>query len=431
MRGQFTSYSLEPGRWRSLQTGRNCVRALGAPFYSVLAELRIIVVQFLSVCFVLNAFAGLAQDTNGTGGLYSHWSHGPSSDPGYFPIAIWLQNPANAERFRDAGINTYIALWRGPTEEQLSELKRAGMHLICEQNEVALRHLDDPTIVGWMHGDEPDNAQSLGPGRGYGPPISPEKIVANYQRLHTADPTRPVMLNLGQGVAWDGWYGRGERTRHPEDYPRYMEGCDIASFDIYPAVHDNAEIAGKLYYVGQGVERLAGWAGGRKIVWNCLECTRISNPDRKPTPLEVRSEAWMSIVHGSRGLIYFVHQFKPVFREAALLDDPEMLKAVTELNRQIVELAPVINSPAVTNIVAVETDNSSVPIAVTARRHKGATWVFAAAMRNGSTLATFRFKNAADGTAEVLHEHRTLSVRNGVLKDHFRPWEVHLYRVPQ
>ena len=24
------------------------------------------------------------------------------------------------------------------------------------------------------------------------------------------------MLNLGQGVAWDGWYGRGTRTNHPE-----------------------------------------------------------------------------------------------------------------------------------------------------------------------------------------------------------------------
>ncbi len=65
--------------------------------------------------------------------------------------------------------------------------------------------MDDPTIVGWMHGDEPDNAQELPGGKGYGPPMPPAKIVAEYEAIRKADPTRPVMLNLGQGVAWDGW----------------------------------------------------------------------------------------------------------------------------------------------------------------------------------------------------------------------------------
>lgn len=372
-----------------------------------------------------------AQNSAWGAGLYSQWSHGPSSDPGFFPIAVWLQNPANAEAFRKAGINTYIALWQGPTEAQLAELKRSGMHLICEQNEVALRHLEDPTIIGWMHGDEPDNAQSLGNGKGYGPPVAPDKIVSDYERLRAADPSRPVMLNLGQGVAWDGWYGRGNRTHHPEDYPAYLKGCDLVSFDIYPAVHDRAEIAGQLWYVAQGVERLVGWSGGRKIVWNCLECTRISNPDRKPTPLEVRAEAWMSLIHGSRGLIYFVHQFKPSFREAALLDDPEMLKAVTALNRQITELAPVLNSAPVTNSVSVEPADSSVPIALTARRHNRELWVFAVAMRAGITTATFHLKNSPGArNVEVLGENRTLRVTAGAFTDRFSPWEVHLYRVP-
>src|SRR5262245_64222377 len=69
---------------------------------------------------------------------------------------------------------------------------------------------------------------------------------------------------------------------HPEDYPKYIEGGDVISFDIYPAVHDKPEIAGNLWYVARGVERLVQWSGGKKIVWNCLECTRI---DRKSTRL--------------------------------------------------------------------------------------------------------------------------------------------------
>ncbi|MBC8217620.1 MAG: hypothetical protein H8E73_04085, partial [Planctomycetes bacterium] len=158
-------------------------------------------------------------------GDYAKWKNGPPDDEGFFPISVWLQNPARAARYKEAGINTYVGLWRGPTAQQLADLKEAGMKVICHQNKAGLEYADDPTIIGWMHGDEPDNAQSLGPGKGYGPPIAPEKIVDGYRRIREADPTRPVLLNLGQGVAWDGWHGRGVRTNHPEDYPQYVKGC--------------------------------------------------------------------------------------------------------------------------------------------------------------------------------------------------------------
>jgi hypothetical protein len=263
----------------------------------------------------------------------------------------------------------------------LQALKKAGMRVICSQNEVARKHLDDPAILAWMHDDEPDNAQSLGEGKGYGPPVLPEKIIEDYGRMRSVDSTRPVVLNLGQGVAWDDYFGRGTRTRHPEDYPQYIQGCDIVSFDIYPAVHDQQAVAGKLWFVANGVERLVRWSGGKKIVWNCLECTHISNPDRKPTPREVRAEAWMSLIHGSQGLIYFVHQFKPTFREAALLDDPQMLEEVTRLNRQITELAPVLKSPSLENEVKVSSTNAQIPVAVMAKKHADALYVFAVAMR--------------------------------------------------
>jgi hypothetical protein len=357
------------------------------------------------------------------------WSHGP--EPHFFPLAVWLQSPSNAERYRKAGFNTYVALSKGPTDAQLTALKQAGMRLICEQNPSALRHLEDPTIIGWMHGDEPDNAQEL-PGRsGWGPPIAPEKIAQDYRKVRAADPSRPVLLNLGQGVAWDGWYGRGTRSKHPEDYPKYLEGCDIASFDIYPAVHDRPEIAGKLWFVAQGVERLVKWSEGRKLVWNCIECTRIGNPDRKPTPHEVRCEAWMSLIHGSKGLIFFVHQFKPTFREAALLDDTEMIEAVTALNREITGLAPVLLS-AETRPATVASSDPDIPIAILAKHNEGATYLFAVGMREGSTKATFTFKDiAGDSTVEAIGEKRTLSARNGLFQDQFGPWDVHLYRLPR
>ncbi|NCO42784.1 MAG: hypothetical protein GW892_29280 [Armatimonadetes bacterium] len=372
---------------------------------------------------------------------YAAWQNGPGSGADYFPIAVWLQSPANAPKYKEIGINLFVGLWEGPTEKQLAELRKHGMPVICDQNGWALQHLDEKTIVGWMHGDEPDNAQSLGAGKGYGPPVAPTKIVEDYQRIKTNDPRRPVMLNLGQGVAWDGWYGRGVRTNHPEDYAEYVPGCDIASFDIYPAVHDRPEVAGKLWYVPRGVSRLRQWTAGRQLVWNCVECTRISNANVKPTPAQVKAEVWMALIHGSQGLIYFAHQFKPSFVEAGLLADPEMSQAVGRLNSQIHELAPVLNSPTVEGAVTVEATPAEVdperakllpgePLATMVKRHGGSTYVFAAQMENTPASASFSVAGVpGKTTAEVLGEGRSLAVQDGEFADTFESYGVHLYRI--
>lgn len=381
---------------------------------------------------LLSAVSPLAPVAGETPSPYARWKHGPPADPHFFPIAVWLQNPARAEAYRRAGINVYVGLWRGPTEQQLAALRQAGMKVICDQNEVGLRHRDDPTIIGWMHGDEPDNAQPLPDGKGYGPPIPPSKIIEDYRRMRAADPTRPVMLNLGQGVAWDGWHGRGVRTNHPEDYPEYVKGGDIVSFDIYPACHRNPEVAGKLWYVARGVERLVRWAGPERVVWNCIECTRINHPARKATPAEVRAEVWMSLIHGSRGIIYFVHEWQPRFNEAALLDDPPMLAGVTRLNRQIHDLAPVLNSPALTGVVQLKPADPEAPVAATVRRFGGGLYIFAVAMRPRTTRVAFSIEAdlPANAEVEVLDENRRLPVRGGRFEDGFGPWAVHLYRLP-
>jgi hypothetical protein len=348
----------------------------------------------------------------------------------FFPLAVWMQDPAKAKTYQAAGINTYVGLWQGPTEDQLNQLKQAGMRVVCHQNEIGLKHLEDPTIVAWMHGDEPDNAQSRGARLGFGLPIPPETIVEDYLKIRTADPSRPVLLNLGQGVAWDGWYGRGERTGHPEDYPEYVKGCDIASFDIYPACHSSREVAGQLEFVARGVERLVQWTGGKKTVWNCIECTRVQHPTAKATPQQVRCEVWMSLIRGSRGIIYFVHEWKPVFNESALLHDPEMLQAVTAINGQITRLASVINAPEYPFALKLSMDNTKAALATTVRQYQGAFYLFACALRAEPTTAVFDLNEMkVQGTAEVLDENRQLELKAGTLRDRFEPWAVHLYRL--
>jgi hypothetical protein len=308
-----------------------------------------------------------------------------------------------------------------------------------------------------MHGDEPDNAQAfkefwksdisrmqeawpdveafkgLGPDkpyRGYGPPIPPKWIVRDYEAIRARDPSRPVILNLSQGVAWKAWHGRGERSGKLDDYLEYIKGCDIVSYDIYPASHSDSAVRGSLWYQAQGIARLRRWTGDSKVVWNCIEGSRISNPGVKPTPAQIRSEVWLSLIHGSRGLIYFVHQFKPTFVEAALLADEELLAGVTAINRQIHELAPVLNSPTVPDGVQVVSKNPLTPVHAIVKRQGGATWLLAAALYQRDTTATFTLPGAGlAATAEVLGENRSVPVKNGVIEDAFAGYAVHLYRI--
>lgn len=338
-----------------------------------------------------------------------------SRDPAYFPIGVWLQSPANARRYKDLGINLYIGLWEGPKEEQIRELEAAKMPVICDLNDWARKNLDRSIIVGWMHNDEPDNAQAK-PEGGWGPPIPPDRIVEDYAKIRKTDPKRPVFMNLGQGVAWDGWIGRGERTNKPEDYPRYTKGTDIVSFDIYPVTADHADVRGRLEKVGFGTARLRRWAAPDQPVWACIEATRIGNPNVKPTPAQTRTLAWMAIINGATGLVYFSHQFAPKFIEAGILDDPEMSEGIRRTNAEIRALAPVLNAKS----LPVDVQGNA---AVLVKRHGRKTHVFAISMTNEPVQFTARIK----GLSGNVTGGGTLS--GEALKDRLGPYEMRHYTI--
>ena len=138
----------------------------------------------------------------------------------------------------------------------------------------------------------------------------------------------------------------------------------------------------------------------------------------------------MSLIRGSRGIIYFVHQFEPTFKEASLLDDEELLPAVTLLNRQLMELAPVLNSPTVTSAIEVDRSSSEVPIAVMCKRHAGSLYVFAVNLGAQQTKATLRMLTpGSPSSVEVLDENRSLEIRDRKFEDEFAGYGVRCYRI--
>jgi hypothetical protein len=358
---------------------------------------------------------------------YRRWTLGPSPDPSFFPVAVWLQSPPNAARYAAVGVNTFTGLWMGPTDDQLAGLADAHMATYCDQSGVWSAHLADPTIEAWMQPDGPDNAQMNASG-GYDPCIDPATIRAGYEAFVASDPKRPVYLGLGRGVADTQWNGRGTCTGHTEMYPEYAKGGDLLAFHIYP--HEDGV---PIETVATGVENLVGWSDAKKPVSATIEASDI-NGNGRPTPLEIRAEVWMSLVHGAAGVQYFCHRFKPTFSETDCLDDAPTKDALTEINGRIHDLAPALNTPSVANGVEVASSAAGVPVDVMLKRQGGATYLFAVEMRSGTTTATFTLRAIpSHASVEVLGESRTIAgaATSGGLtfSDDFSGYGVHLYRI--
>jgi len=353
-------------------------------------------------------------------------------DPTFFPIAVWAQDPVNASVYKEHGINLFINIYDGLDAEKLDQLRRAGMKVIPHQNSYALTQLHEPLIYGWINGDEPDNAQRNPADGKWDPCRDPADVIRDYEKIKSHDPSRPVYLNVGRGAAHTDWIGRGACRGRTDMYMiannGYLKGCDIASFHVYPVNTHEKVVAGQLWYVATGIDNIQEWSEHTKPAWCWIETTRINDQaTRKPTPAEVKAEVWMALIHGARGFGYFCHSFVGTTDDVALLHDKEMILAVQAINRQVTSLAEVLNSPDTRGYALVKTGNPSVPVAMLTKRKDKANYIFAVAMRDGQTSASFHVKSGK--TVEVLGENRTLQIKKGKFTDNFAGYGVHLYKI--
>jgi hypothetical protein len=361
---------------------------------------------------------------------YGAWANGPPSDPNYFPIGVWLQNSRNIAEFRAIGINLFDET-DDVSETTLAMFAHAAMPLITAQTPAALASRYRRAIVGWLQPDEPDNAQPNGRG-GYGTCVAPAAIVARYAEWKSADASRPVLLGFGRGVADTQWPGRHDCTGQTTTYyPLAVGGGDIVAFDVYPI----AGYQGRLELIARGLDNLRTWValGGRpKIVWNAIEAVPIGS-GTVPTPVQERAEVWMSIIHGSRGIVYFVHQFNAdgsrLIREDGIFNFPVLVNAVRAINSELNSLAPVLNTPPDGALRVHVLGSNAGAIDTMVRRYQGATYLFTICMRAACGRASFALPDFDRATAEVIDESRTVSVTNGTFDDDFVGYGVHLYRV--
>jgi hypothetical protein len=135
----------------------------------------------------------------------------------------------------------------------------------------------------------------------------------------------------------------------------------------------------------------------------------------------------MSLIHGAAGVQYFCHRMEPL-NETDCLDDAETAAELTRINRELAELAPVLNAQSYA--LEPRSSNAAVPVRAVLKSRGAERYVFAAGMADGATSATFDLAGLGRGArVEVLGEDRDVVADEGAFEDDFAPYDVHLYRI--
>jgi len=329
--------------------------------------------------------------------------------------------------YKKLGVNVYyggVDSYPNPRGKAwLDALQKEGMYgIIGYSAESAKARLHEhPATLGWHVADEPDQSNQGVPA------VSYDDLAVILAKVRALAPAKPLFMNLSCGVADERWIGRGLKDA---DYPKYCSLADVVSYDIYPCNSLGGDGPERFHMVAKGMDRLAKWTGGEKPLWFILEVNRFSQESqadsRAPTPDEVRTQMWMAIVHGARGLTLFCHSWYQKATWGRI--DPEMREALTKATGEIHSLAAVINSPTLADVVKVEPSMGS-RVDVLVKKHDGHLYVFAVNMYHKPEKAAFTLKGVGDGTAEVLFEDRALDVKAGAFTDEFAPYAVHRYRI--
>ncbi len=351
------------------------------------------------------------------------FENGLPSAPSYFPISVWLQSPRLAPKYKAIGVNLFMGLYQGPTEDQLAELAKYDMPVIANQNDVGLHSPHAKMIRGWMQDwDEPDNAQPLASGS-WGPCVPAKTVALQAAAIKAKDPTRPVLTGFGRGVADPDWRGRGSCKGDMAYYDVAAVGADILAFDIYPVA---SGYGAQLDLPSRGIKRLREAAKDGQHVWAVIETTRI-NSQARVTPAQLRSEVLLALIQGADGLLYFAHEWTGGFREDGLFRYPEIVQAVKDTNALVKRLAPVLNSPTIEGRIAA---SGTIPTATMLKEREGDLYLFAGSTDSKAGSVSFSLSGFSNGRAEAIDEDRQIPITNGAFSDSFdRGYDVHVYRI--
>ncbi|MFG2072157.1 hypothetical protein [Nonomuraea maritima] len=370
------------------------------------------------------------------------------SDPSFFPIGVWYESVItqdDVDKDREAGINTYVEL----TEtSDMALIRNNGMFAMPSK---PLAGYGDETVA-WLITDEAD--MWAGPGDdgwtgkfpGEGPlciPDDPHKQRCGNTVMKTLKDRlpkdgRPHYANYGKGVMI--WQTDKQAARFVNSYTD-MVSLDVYWYTSYYACIDGqnylklkADQCGRAANYGLLIDRqrkLDAEDGKRQPIYAFVEVGHPAPEDKRQIEgAEVKGAVMNSLIHEARGVIYFNHSFGGSCQSQHVLRDACGTKtrpAVIEVNRQIKQLAPVLNTQSLDFAFGSGVDTML-------KRHDGFYYLFAMPSASGKPGEhTFTLPpGVRPGQGEVLFENRRVEVdASGRFKDTFEAeHSYHVYKFP-
>lgn len=355
------------------------------------------------------------------------------TDPTFFPIGVWFESvleQGNVDLDKAAGLNTYVEL---TDNSDMALIRSNGMFAIPGK---PLPGYGSETVA-WLITDEAD--MTYGPGsdpwsgrQGWNTciPIQDQRGQCGYTVMQTLSDRlpkdgRPRYANYGKGVL--EWETDAEAQRFVNDY------TDFTSADLYyytdpnpPPEDRRATQYGALI---DRMHKLDATDGNLQPIWAFIEVGHPFTENDAPTINgdQISGAVWNSLIHEAHGIIYFNHNFGgSCLSQHVLRDNCGAIRpTVTEVNRRVTELAPVLSTQSYQWTFHPALDTML-------KEHDGSFYVFA--MQGPGSRAgeyTLTLPEGVRGThAEVLYENRTVPIRPAGLTDSFNAeYQYHIYRI--
>ncbi len=335
---------------------------------------------------------------------------------GYFGLSVRCKVPTIAELARTQGVNAGLSYlhWPGSDGDIRRLLDEAAKHNVSmliipysDKGRLGARDLemsdavrtrvsqrvslfkDHPGLLGWYMADEPELTGE-----------TPSWLRDMYELIRELDPYHPciVLNDTLPGVA------------------RYAEGADVSMPDPYivplKVGSPNSSMT-KVAAFMDAVRRTGKPAWITPESFNYRSQTPIQFMARAPNYTEQRCIAFLAMVHGARGYLYFTL--------AHCLAEPELRIGMPHVMRELTFVSTLLTSKG--NDLPVTTRK---PISAFARRTDGAFMLVAVNPSRRPVEATLSCEGLP-AELHVLSEDRPVRASDGKISDRFEPYGVHIY----
>ena len=278
-----------------------------------------------------------------------------------------------------------------------------------ESNIAAYR--SHPSVIAWYLAD--DTA-------GYS---TPEEVMFRHRIAKALDPNRLTLQ--ADFVMMDGSNCR---------YPRYVHTTDVYLPEIYPVFWKNpqgSEVSEVVRDMKRIRREIAEAGNPLKSIWPIIQHFDGWGWQRFPTFAELRAMSWESIVHGGKGIVWYVYHSRSGRGRGVVVSD-EYWNNMTGVSSEIASFKDdlVARTAAEQPEVEILSGPSKdfygfAPVSVLLKSGDSPLLATVNAATN-AVKATIRVKGFR--TAEVIGKGVTLDATNGI-SDEWEPYGVRLYRL--